>query len=291
MRAGLEAKQGSSVARNGNAAKASRANAVRHGLTASTILPDLLQRDEVDAIAAMLWVEWKPATPTEEYLIREAARHQAMLRKIEIMESSVHRRGARAALLLNEAVDVSEMLDIALTGAGTSDAIQKLTRYRRSHERAVLRSLDALRQLRDVRASDSRDDGRGESALSESGCENWLAQRKLSRFRCRKCSTPSGIHLVKAKALQCRACRAQTGLRAGTLMAGSKVPLRVWFQAIKAIVEDRGITTRALADVMGIHRDGTVRTIKRRILDASSELLVGLDCEDGWRSLLSQASD
>ncbi len=276
-------------------AKRSRSNSIQHGLTASTLLPDVLQHDQVDTITERLREEWLPETPTEEYLIREAARHQAVLGKIELMENSVLRRGARAALLLNESEHTSELFDIALAGAGTSDAVQRISRYRRTHERAVLRSLDALRALRESRrASESRAPSKV-SALSEAACERWLAERLVARFVCPKCSGRAAIYLVKAKAVQCRGCRAQIGLRSGTVMAGSRLPLATWFNAIRALSKDRETSTDSLAGLVRISRIATVRLIRKRILSElcskeSSELLAGLDCDRAWAGLLSRVS-
>ena len=273
----------------------SRGNAIQHGLTASTLLPDVLQNDCVDSIAEELRSEWNPQTPTEEYLVREAARHQAVLDKVESMENAVLRRGARAALLLNDGNDESELSDVALAGAATSDAIHRLTRYRRTHERAVLRSLEALRHLQEGRLPASDDRPQKEPVLSESDCEIWLAQRRQSQFRCRKCDGRAATHLANAKALQCRSCRTQVGLRSGTVMAGSKASLQMWFSAIRAVVDDRDISVKSLAKAMGVSRVATARSLRQRILQAMestsfSELLADLNCDDVWNSLLGKVS-
>ncbi|NQV23001.1 MAG: transposase [Rhodopirellula sp.] len=273
----------------------SRGNAVRHGLTASTLLPDVLQNEFVDSIAKELRYEWNPQTPTEEYLVREAARHQAVLDKVESMENAVLRRGARAALLLNDGNGESELRDVALAGAATSDAIQRLTRYRRTHERAVLRSLDALRHLREGRMAASDDRPPQDPVLSESDCETWLAQRLQTQFQCRKCDGRAATHLANAKALQCRSCRTQFGLRSGTVMAGSKASLQMWFCAIRAVVEDREISVKSLAKVMGVSRVATARSMRQRILQAmesasTSKLLADLNCDEVWNSLLGKVS-
>ena len=273
----------------------SRGNAVRHGLTATTLLPDVLQNECVDSIADALRAEWNPQTPTEEYLVREVARHQAALDKVESMENSVLRRGARAALLLNDGEGESELRDVALAGAATSDALHRISRYRRTHERAVLRSLDALRHIRETPLAISDDKPSHAPVMCESDCENWLAQRAQDRFRCRKCDGQIAIRLVKAKALQCRSCRGQVGLRAGTVMERSKASLPLWFNAIRAVVEDRDISVKSLAKVIGVSRIATARSIRQRILRAmestsSSDLLASLDRNDVWNNLLGKVA-
>lgn len=273
----------------------SRGNAVQHGLTATTLLPDVLQNECVDSIADALRVEWNPQTPTEEYLVREAARHQAILNKVETMENAVLRRGARAALLLIDGKERTEFRDVALAGAGTSDAIHRLSRYRRTHERAVLRSLDALCNLRESRPAARDNEPPRNRGLSESACETWLAQRLQDRFKCRKCGGQSSIWLVNAKTLQCRACRTQVGLRSGTVMAGSKVSLQIWFGAIRAVLEDRKISVRSLAKEIEVVRVATVRSLRNRIVEAldsrsHSDLVANLDADDAWTRLLGKVS-
>jgi hypothetical protein len=72
------------------------------------------------------------------------------------------------------------------------------------------------------------------------------------------------------------------GLRHGTVMAGSRLPLLTWFAAIKAILERPVITTGELMEVTQIARPTTVRSLRRKVLEAlasatSTEALAGLD--------------
>lgn len=67
----------------------------------------------------------------------------------------------------------------------------------------------------------------------EAACGAYLAAiRWPDGFRCPACGYDRAWRLeTKAWTYECRHCRRQTSLRAGTLMHGSKLPLSVWFWA------------------------------------------------------------
>ncbi|HQW21403.1 MAG TPA: IS1595 family transposase, partial [Rhodocyclaceae bacterium] len=77
---------------------------------------------------------------------------------------------------------------------------------------------------------------------SEEQCESTLmALRWPEGFRCPRCA--SSAHYVVGhgarRLFQCRACRHQTSLTAGTLMDSTKLPLRIWFLAIFLVSQDK----------------------------------------------------
>jgi hypothetical protein len=51
------------------------------------LLPDVLGRDLVEQYFERLQAEWRPATPTETFLVREMARHGVALERTEQMEN------------------------------------------------------------------------------------------------------------------------------------------------------------------------------------------------------------
>ena len=70
---------------------------------------------------------------------------------------------------------------------------------------------------------------------TEPQCAHELAQLRWPYgFRCPRCGTAEHYRINQgARVLsQCRACRHQTSLTAGTMMDSSKLPLRLWFLAI-----------------------------------------------------------
>lgn len=72
---------------------ASRRNAMKQSSAADTLLPEILRADLIDTYYRRLCEELQPATPTAEFLVREMARHEAALARIEQMEEAVLRRG------------------------------------------------------------------------------------------------------------------------------------------------------------------------------------------------------
>jgi transposase-like protein len=90
---------------------------------------------------------------------------------------------------------------------------------------------------------------------SEAQCaEAVKAMRWPQGFRCPRCS--SAEHYVVGhgarKLFQCRACRHQTSLTAGTVMDSTKLPLTTWFLAIFLLSQDKtGLSALALKRHLG----------------------------------------
>ena len=67
---------------------------------------------------------------------------------------------------------------------------------------------------------------------SEEDCRRYLvACRWPDGFRCPRCGEPDAYELAGRELLQCRACRHQTSVTAGTVLHRTRVPLRLWFAA------------------------------------------------------------
>ena len=62
------------------------------GLPSMNSLPDVFAGDLVDRCFGRLQDEWKPSTPTEEFLVRELARHESALERAERIEAAILRR-------------------------------------------------------------------------------------------------------------------------------------------------------------------------------------------------------
>jgi transposase-like protein len=74
-------------------------------------------------------------------------------------------------------------------------------------------------------------------------------------FVCPECGA-GGHCIVKRGArrlFQCNACRKQTSIKAGTIFASSKLPLRLWFKAIYLVTQSKkGISSIELARRLGV---------------------------------------
>ena len=263
-----------------------RGNAVKHGLSSKRLLPAILGKEIVEQHYQLLRAEWQPATPTQEFLVREMARHEAALQRSEEMETAVLRRGALGAPRVKfDDADGDDYPDAALAGAGTSDAIDKLARYRRAHERAYLRSLKTLREAKTA-AGQVRQrpiEAKQRRFRSEATCEAYLVARLADGgFLCPACCGNAGMWIASRKSWQCRGCRRQMGIRGTTVMERSRAPLCAWFCAIETLLVNPSASTAELSLVMGIRRAGTVRRIAEKIRQALSSpqktvLLAGLD--------------
>jgi predicted RNA-binding Zn-ribbon protein involved in translation (DUF1610 family) len=63
----------------------------------------------------------------------------------------------------------------------------------------------------------------------ESCIEYLVARRWPDGFSCPKCGFKNAWRLAARRLWECRDCGRQTSITAGTLMAKTKLPLRVWF--------------------------------------------------------------
>jgi hypothetical protein len=82
-----------------------------------------------------------------------------------------------------------------------------------------------------------------------------MAQRWPEGFRCPGCDGAAHcVITVNLRPLfQCNACRRQTSITAGTMFAGTKLPLTTWFLAIYFISQARtGLSALALKRHLGV---------------------------------------
>lgn len=67
---------------------------------------------------------------------------------------------------------------------------------------------------------------------TEAACREYLMRlRWPDGFRCPKCGHDRGW-TNRRHDIQCAQCGRQTSLTAGTIFAGTRTPLRVWFKAM-----------------------------------------------------------
>src|SRR4051794_41133707 len=67
----------------------------------------------------------------------------------------------------------------------------------------------------------------------EAACRKaWFAWRWPEGFKCPRCAGSTYCEIRGRQLLQCRQCRHQTSLIAGTVLQGTKLPMRVWSRAM-----------------------------------------------------------
>ena len=84
--------------------------------------------------------------------------------------------------------------------------------------------------------------------IDETACRHHLEERlRRGKCPCLHCGATMGYALGSRHAWECGGCQRQIGLRAGTVMARSPLPLRTWFEAIRALMWSPTIGTEELA--------------------------------------------
>ena len=89
----------------------------------------------------------------------------------------------------------------------------------------------------------------------EAACAEWLLGRRWAHgFACPECGHGGYWRLGrKVLTLQCKACRRETSVTAGTVMHRSHLPLKVWFTAAWLVATHRnGMSARQLGRQLGL---------------------------------------
>ena len=109
---------------------------------------------------------------------------------------------------------------------------------------------------------------------TEAQCETALAQARWPQgFRCPRCGSEAHgvIHDDRAQRFQCKTCRHQTSLTAGTVMAATKLPLSTWFLAIYLLSQAKtGLSALALMRQIGVSYP-TAWRIHHKLMTAMTE--------------------
>jgi hypothetical protein len=118
---------------------------------------------------------------------------------------------------------------------------------------------------------------------TEAQCVDALErQRWPGGFACPRCSTrePYRVSHGRRTVLQCRACRHQTSLTAGTMLDSTKLPLRVWFLAIYLLGQAKtGLSALALMRHLGVSYR-TAWLVHHKVMRVMAEADAQLPLED-----------
>ncbi|MEZ0231181.1 MAG: transposase, partial [Planctomycetota bacterium] len=105
------------------------------------------------------------------------------------------------------------------------------------------------RQLLDVRCQSSEQFAAAFG--TEAQCVEWLRRRRWPQgFACGRCGG-DGTWIVERRGYACRRCRKFSSVTAGTLLHGTRKPIRKWFEALYLIVQ-RGVNARVLQREIGL---------------------------------------
>ena len=100
---------------------------------------------------------------------------------------------------------------------------------------------------------------------TEEGCQEELFRQRFPEgFLCPKYGCKEFYAIRNRNICQCRSCRHQTSVIAGTMMHRTHLPLTVWFWAIYLYVTDkRGISAVQLSRTLGISYDSAWYLLER----------------------------
>jgi transposase-like protein len=115
----------------------------------------------------------------------------------------------------------------------------------------------------------------------EEACIAYLAACRWPRgFRCPRCGEREAFDLPRRRLWQCKACRHQTSVTAGTVMHRTRTPLLTWFWAAFWMTAHKpGLSALQLQHMLGLARYETawliLHKLRRAMVDANREPLKG----------------
>ena len=106
----------------------------------------------------------------------------------------------------------------------------------------------------------------------EEACRKaWFAWRWPEGFKCPQCAGSKYGEIRGRQLLQCRQCRHQTSLIAGTVLQGTKLPMRVWFRAMHLLAQGKkGLSNIELGRRLGISTNAAWR-VQHKLMQAMIE--------------------
>jgi hypothetical protein len=106
----------------------------------------------------------------------------------------------------------------------------------------------------------------------EEACRKaWFAWRWPEGFKCPRCAATAYCQIQGRQLLQCRRCRYQTSLIAGTILQGTKLPMRLWFRAMHLLAQGKkGLSNIELGRRLGISSNAAWR-VQHKLMQAMIE--------------------
>lgn len=107
---------------------------------------------------------------------------------------------------------------------------------------------------------------------TDEACALFLFQRRWPNgWECPECGNRKAYRIAGRGLWECAACRYQTSVTAGTVLHGTRTPLRLWFLAMFLMVTDkRGISSVALGQRLGV-KQATAWCILQKLRRAMEE--------------------
>lgn len=246
-------------------------------------VPPILENARREEFLRRFRNEFRPQGPTQDVLVQELAQHAVGVEKWNLGSGAVERQAALRLPELVGGLPDAETDDFALAVALTTDAAERCEKHGLRRSRAFLRTLEKLQAIQAARRDQERGAMPPLSFADEAACERYLADwLRSGSVPCPQCGARVGYVVGTRKRWECGVCRSQTGLRSGTVMAQSAVPLRQWFDGVRRLLWQPTIGVTEFATQVGLRRLGTARSMLikiRRALAAADagRQLAGLD--------------
>jgi hypothetical protein len=252
----------------------------------SLVSPPLEVVQERDRCFDAITREYCPIGFVENLLALQAARDAARMLRGERLLDALE---ARAIAALAPVVASNTGPDIAPRGEDfpevyVSKPFELLSRTAHRNAKSFHENVQRLRETQAERILSSvsiRE--RDPRFIDELSCIQYLVRRfQLGHQRCRVCgSVANGCWIAPRKAWECNSCHAQTGLRFGTLMARSPVPIADWFHSVRIVLFQPRVRATELGKLINIRRvataSGMLKKIKAALLADDISQLAGLD--------------
>ena len=121
---------------------------------------------------------------------------------------------------------------------------------------------------------------------SEEACAELLRRWKYGEqgFRCPRCGGRSAWFLPSRRLDECTSCHKQVSLTSGTVMHGSRKPLRLWFLAMFLfVVSKQGISALDLSRQLGVTPKTAWTWLHK--LRSAGRVVQSRSCEEWWRRM------
>ncbi|RPJ50976.1 MAG: IS1595 family transposase [Acidobacteria bacterium] len=103
--------------------------------------------------------------------------------------------------------------------------------------------------------------------VTEDDCRRYLVEcRWPDDYRCPRCAHAEAYELSTRELFQCRSCRHQVSVTAGTILHRTRVPLHLWFSAAYLVTTHTpGFSAVQLQRQLGLNRYETAWTMVQKL--------------------------